>query len=200
MSTEYKVIREFPDAAGLARQAIGAWSADSSNSSPYAAQVPVTEASTPITRALGLLLRLVPYYLVALVLAWVALVADWGMVAALLVAVGVTLWGWWRIEQGDRADSPIALERDRLDAATEVQLARLQHERDLRQMALEAALYQMGVTNGEQYTVISGKQLSGVAAHGGASQGRKQLPAQDYKEDGAIYNGAYRQDFEVGAR
>lgn len=195
MSTEYKVIRESPEFSSLFRNVGGV------HVSMDALQgVSVSETTTAVGRALALLIRLLPYLLGAFVAGLAALYADLGIPVALMVMAGVGIVAYIRLEGLEVHDSPVALERYRIDAIQETVELKLKHEHELRLTALQAALVQMGTPNGEQYTVINQRQLPGVAAHGGASEGRKQLSSQSHQADGVINDGTYRQDFEAGVR
>lgn len=135
--------------------------------------VQTNENTSPVQRAWGLVLHAGVYCLVAGFAGCVVLALDFHPIVALLGAFGVVVVGVIRAEGGLVRDSPIELERYRIDSVQLIIEQKLHNEHELRKLAVEMAL---GVYNGRFAESAIDAAISGAAEHkqlsaGGASEG-----------------------------
>jgi hypothetical protein len=99
------------------------------------------EEATPVTRSVGLVIRLVPF-----TIAWIALsiaipwMLDLDEVASLLIFSVLMAYTYYRLDLSERYDSAAGIEHHKIDATERVHLARLEHEANLRRLALETTM------------------------------------------------------------
>ncbi len=99
------------------------------------------EEATPVSRSVGLVIRLIPF-----TIAWIVLsiVVPWlldmdSMVGFLIFAV-LTAYTYYRLDLSERYDSAAGIEHHKIDATERVHMARLEHEQKLRMLALETTM------------------------------------------------------------
>jgi hypothetical protein len=106
------------------------------------------ERTNPLQRSQALVVRLLPFTAVWLVLAvglsWLA--AMGGAFGAVLFA-GLTAVTYARMDWQERQFSRNGLERHRIDTAADLRLAEMEHQQELRRMAMRAHLKMLGVND-----------------------------------------------------
>lgn len=118
--------------------------ADSAWVSGFTAQTPVTERGTPLHRALGFAVRWLVLAVSGAIAAGVLLALDLHPLVVLAVLVVCMFLAYWRVEWVEWRESPVSLERYRVDAACEMRALQLDSEQKFRELALQAALIQLG--------------------------------------------------------
>jgi hypothetical protein len=99
------------------------------------------EEATPVSRSVGLVIRLIPFSVVWLVLALaITWMLDLDDVAAMLIFAALTAYTYYRLDLSERYDSAAGIEHHKIDATERVHLARLEHESKLRMLALETTM------------------------------------------------------------
>lgn len=107
------------------------------------------ERTNPLQRSFALAVRLAPFTFVWLVLAvGVAWLANMGGAFGAVLFAGLTAVTYARMDWQERQDSRNGLERHRINTAAELRLAEMDHQQELRRMAMSAHLKMLGVKDG----------------------------------------------------
>lgn len=105
-----------------------------------------TEKTTPVERSAALILRLLPISATWLVLAvGVSWAASTGAAMAACLFAGLTACTYAYLDHNDHKHSRNGLERHRVDTYASLKRDEMEHQQELRKMALAAHLKMLGV-------------------------------------------------------
>ena len=110
------------------------------------------ERTTGMDRSLALVVRMVPFTLVWLVLAvGVSWAASMGGGFTLCLFAGLTSITYAYLDRQEHQFSRNGLERHKVNTLASLKVSEMNHQQELRRMALEATLKMMEVRNGDDY-------------------------------------------------
>jgi hypothetical protein len=124
------------------------------------AQEGATEKTSGMDRSMSFLLRLIPLAILWAIMGAVAAFVLYGLIEldeATSAAIGFTVFvflsyrSYDNADKNERYDSRNGVEHHRIDVAENLTLKKLDHDQELKRMALEATIRQLEARNGNDY-------------------------------------------------
>lgn len=113
--------------------------------SAFAGIKTTTEETTPISRSLALILRLLPFTVVWMVLALaVSILLNLGEIPGFIIFAVLTAVTYYALDRSERYDSATGVEHHRIDAAERLAMTKMTHDATLRREITAAYLKQLG--------------------------------------------------------